>query len=76
MARLLRPARIKLELLQVRTAERTLETYRCKLLCNVIGGLLLASHTLEAPSSIGNVDMGAYAGRLASQRALELAASA
>ncbi len=41
-----------------------------------IGGLLLASHTLEAPSSIGNVDMGAYAGRLAAQRALELAASA
>ncbi len=41
-----------------------------------IGGLLLASHTLEAPSSVGNVDMGAYAGRLAAQRALELAASA
>ena len=41
-----------------------------------VGGLLLASQTLEAPSSIGNVDMGAYAGRLAADRALELAGSA
>jgi phytoene dehydrogenase-like protein len=35
-------------------------------------GLLLASQTLEGPEAIGNVDFGAYAGRMAAGRALEL----
>jgi hypothetical protein len=35
-------------------------------------GLLLASQTLEGPEAIGNVDFGAYAGRIAAGRALEL----
>jgi phytoene dehydrogenase-like protein len=41
-----------------------------------VDGLLLAGHTLEAPSSIGNIDMGGYVGQLAAERALELAGSA
>jgi len=40
-----------------------------------IDGLLLACHTLEAPSSIGNVDMGAFAGRLAAESAVKLLGS-
>jgi phytoene dehydrogenase-like protein len=37
-----------------------------------VEGLLLAAHTLEASSSIGNVDMGAFAGHQAATRAHEL----
>lgn len=35
-------------------------------------GVLLAGHTLEAPASIGNVDVAAFAGRAAARRAAEL----
>jgi phytoene dehydrogenase-like protein len=37
-----------------------------------VKGLLLATTTLEAPASVGLVDLGALAGRLAAERALEL----